>query len=54
MCKNVTLYANDKDRAVIDRAMKLLAWHEDKSMSQFLVEQAKAIVQKYDGIEEGK
>lgn len=48
---NVTLYVSEKDQAIVKRAQKLAAFHDDKSLSQLMVEAAKKIVEKYDGAE---
>lgn len=45
---NKTLYVNDEDEEVVRRASKLLAFHEDISLSAFLVEQCRKIVARYD------
>lgn len=52
MAKNLTLYIRDEDEAVVKRAMKLLAFHDEKSLSAFVVKQCRAIVKRYDSNDE--
>ncbi len=46
---NITLYVSEADLPVVKRAMKLAAFHDDKSLSRVMVEKSQEIVNKYDG-----
>ena len=53
--KNLTMYiASAEDRETIDRARKLLSFHEDKSLGDLLADAARAVVKKYEGAEESE
>lgn len=46
---NRSIYIKDENKAIIERAIKLLAFYEDKNLADFVYEQCKRIVEKYDG-----
>jgi len=45
---NVTLYVKDESDDVVQRAMKLSVFHENKSISQKFIDMCESIVAKYD------
>lgn len=45
---NLTLYIKEEDYPVIKRALKLMRFHEDESISSFVTKKCKDIVKKYD------
>lgn len=45
---NITIYARTEDRATIERAKKLLAYHEDISLSEFIRQKLKEVVERCD------
>lgn len=55
MAKNLTLYVHERDMPVVQRAMKLLEFHQDKSLSVATVEMCMKIVKRYDSkVREGE
>jgi len=44
-----TFYIPDDDVPVVDRAIKLIPFYEDSSLSSRIVEFAREVVEKYDG-----
>jgi hypothetical protein len=51
---NKTIYVKPEDEAVVARAVKLLAFHEDKSLSALLADECRKIVQRYEPTDEAR
>lgn len=45
---NRTFYVKEGKEQLIKRAAKLLAFHEDKSLSEFIEEECEQIVKRYE------
>lgn len=43
-----TLYVREEDAAIVKEAARLLAFHEDISVSLFLVNACKEVIRKYE------
>lgn len=48
-----SIYVKPEDEAVVKKAAKLLAFHEDKSLSSMIADECRKIVMRYE-IEGGK
>jgi hypothetical protein len=48
MTNTITLYLREEDRKIYQRAKKLLAFHEDKSISASLIELCREVVKRYE------
>jgi hypothetical protein len=49
---NKTIYLKPEDEAVVARAVKLLAVHEDKGLSASQADECRKIVQRYEPTDE--
>jgi hypothetical protein len=51
---NKTLYIKtDEDMKIIDRAAKLLAFHEDIGLGTLLTDECRVVIEKYEGKQPG-
>jgi hypothetical protein len=51
---NKAFYVKPEDEAVVARAVKLLAFHEDKSLSALVADDCRKNVQRYEPTDEAR